>query len=912
MSKKPYKKHKEEELANLSEDSAEENVAQKKIERGSNASSANRSEQTQVSPDEITEKLLAASQFPPDDEKTHVSDNVVLKEHLNKPDGLVGTIIADHFRIDSRLAEGGMSAVYRARDLSLGRDVAIKVLLPGRHFTEESLIRFQREAKAVGILNHPNIVNVYEMNTFAEGEPYIAMEFVDGQTLFQHVESTKGLPVDDVIDIMRQCAGALAYAHKQGIVHRDIKSGNIMLSRSAQGGWQPKLVDFGIARALEEDAINLTRTGEIFGSPRYMSPEQCRGEKTDARTDIYSLGCAFYEALTGDVPFRGATALDTMRMHNDDSPVPPSAVRKGLPLGAELDRIILKCLAKDRNHRYQSAEALEQELFTLARQKKSSLGSVVVGAVRKLPLSKKAGKAFGTKMFVAYFLISAALLIWVASSQAHRVFDYLWTDFNYKGQKAFDVGDYKVAEDHYLKALKIAETFPVKDKPIRLAFSLSELTELATATGNEEAHKNWAERRKKEAAVALGDLGTYRGQQIKLCNSSLDKFIADTKDPTASADREEMKLKAKQVLEKFNELSIMYDSAESTESIYAMMDRAIKATAPYLEKTHPDLAGAIVNRAWLAFFSNSDDIRRLVVNAEEELRASKDMVPSLKARNFSLLSQIYLALGDRDNSRRCSEESLSILRANSEMQTDTAVHALLVRALLEDETRHPDTADFFFNQAKFEMGKDERHSPSMIQRYVEIRLHLLSSRGATLHALQECKEILDEEEKHPTSRRLLARALNATGTLYGWLGGEKECIHLLERAHAVAQNNMEPALSAAALDMIGGVLGSHQKYNDAIPYFRRARDLYYEKRDIYPGSVVATSNNLALLLMKQGKYAEAIRVLEKAEPSANAPTFGAPKFKQVLYDRLAILSEKTGDKAAAERYRKKFNESLAR
>ncbi|HIA52487.1 MAG TPA: tetratricopeptide repeat protein [Candidatus Melainabacteria bacterium] len=123
---------------------------------------------------------------------------------------------------------------------------------------------------------------------------------------------------------------------------------------------------------------------------------------------------------------------------------------------------------------------------------------------------------------------------------------------------------------------------------------------------------------------------------------------------------------------------------------------------------------------------------------------------------------------------------------------------------------------------------------------------------------------------------------------------------------------MEPALSAAALDMIGGVLGSHQKYNDAIPYFRRARDLYYEKRDIYPGSVVATSNNLALLLMKQGKYAEAIRVLEKAEPSANAPTFGAPKFKQVLYDRLAILSEKTGDKAAAERYRKKFNESLAR
>ncbi len=844
------------------------------------------------------------------DDLTHSSDNVVLKDKLNQPDGLVGNVIADHFRVDAKLAEGGMSAVYKARDLALGRDVAIKVLLPGRQIKQESLLRFQREAKAVGILNHPNIVSVYEMNTFAEGEPYIAMEYVEGKTLFNHVENTTGLPVEMTIDIMRQCAGALAYAHKQGIIHRDIKSGNIMLSRAFEGGWQPKLVDFGIARALEEDSINVTRTGDIFGSPRYMSPEQCRGDKIDARSDIYSLGCAFYECLTGDVPFKGVTALDTMRMHNEEVPIPPSEVRKGMHLGPELDRIVLKCLAKDRNHRYQTAQDLEQDLFTLSRRKKSSLGSIVIGKLRKIPLTKKAGKAIGVRMFAAYFLVSAVCLGWVAYSQSYRLFEYIWSDFDYKGQKAFDKGDYKQAAEYFQTALQIAETFPLRDKAMHLTISLSEMADLTTATSDDEAHGVWAERKKKEAARALGDLSSFRGQQIKLCNSSLQKFIVDTKNPEIASDKAELKLRAKQVLEKFNELSIMYDSAESMENAYQMIERAVKYTAPYLEKTDRDFVGATVNRAFLAWCANSGDTRLLLTEADNALRSATEVVPALRSRDLSLLSQVYLALGDRDSARRCSEESIAILRASAELQSDTAVYAYLVRALLEDETRHPDTADFFFNQAKFEMKNPENFSLATRERFTEIHLHLLSNRAATLHSLQECRKILDEAEKHPTTRRLLVSALIATGTLYGWLGAESECVPMLERAAAVAKNNHQPASAAAALDMIGEILGSRHKYNDAIPYFRRARDLYIANADFYANSVVATSNNLALLLMKQGKYAEAIRVLQKAESAANMPTFGAPKFKQVLYDRLSILSEKTGDKAAADRYRQKFNESV--
>lgn len=850
-----------------------------------------------------------------DEDLTLTADNVVPRDLAKKADALVGKTIAKHFRIDARLAEGGMSAVYKAKDLLLGRDVAIKVLLPGRHFTEESLLRFQREAKTVGVLNHPSIVSVYEMNTYAEGEPYIAMEFVDGDTLATHIKKasaheSKFLPFEMTIDIMRQCASALSYAHNHGIVHRDIKSGNIMLAREESGAWRAKLVDFGIARALEEDAINLTRTGEIFGSPRYMSPEQCRGEKIDARSDIYSLGCVFYECLTGDVPFKGGTALDTMRMHNDDSALAPSSIRKGLHLGAEIDRIVLKCLAKEKSSRYQTAEALEADLQKLSGQSKSSLGSVVAGGMRRVSWGGKGGRSLRGKLFLVYFLLSAAFLLWFALNQGYILFDGFWSDLDYKGQKAFDSGDYKQAEDNFRIALKIAESLPVRERSTKLIASYTELADLATVKDDKQSAKEWIAKRDAQTDSSLGDETTYRGQQFALCKNALNNFIKDSK--AADTDRNELKQKARSMLEKFNELSDLYITLESLEGAFAAMNQAVEAASPYLEKTDSKSVEALVNRAWLGFYSNAANPRELVAEAETYLRDSKDASPILKARSLTLLSQVHLALGQREPARRCSEESINILRETSDMQSDAAIHALLIRALLEDETRHPDTADFFFNQAKFEMQKQANRSAGIRERYTQVRLNLLSSRGATLHALQECKNILDEEEKHPTSRRLLVTALFSTGALSGWLGSEKDSIHLLDRCAAVAQTNRQPANAAVALDMIGEILGAHKKYKQAVPYFRKARAAYFENKTLYANSIVATSNNLALQLGKQGNFDEAIAVLKEAEPALSLPTFGAPKFKEVLYHRLASLYEKKGDRENAQAYKLKYNESLKR
>lgn len=850
-----------------------------------------------------------------DDDTTLTADNVVLQEQSKRSDTLVGEVIAKHFRIDARLADGGMSTVYKAKDLLLGRDVAIKVLLPGRHFTEESLLRFQREAKTVGVLSHPSIVSVYEMNTYAEGEPYIAMEYVEGETLATHIKNAntseaKGLPVEMTIDIMRQCAAALSYAHKHGVIHRDIKSGNIMLARDEDGAWRAKLVDFGIARALEEDAINLTRTGDIFGSPRYMSPEQCRGEKIDARSDIYSLGCVFYECLTGEVPFKGGTVLDTMRMHNDDSAVAPSSLRKGMQLGAEIDRIVLKSLAKDRNGRYQTAEALEADLQKLSGLTKSSLGSVVAGSVRKISLGGKGRKSLRGKLFFLYFLLSAAFLVWFALNQGYIMFDGVWSDLDYKGQKAFDKGEYKQADDNFRLALKIAETLPVHDRSLKLIASYTELADLATAKDGKDSAKEWIAKRDAQTESSLGDETTYRGQQYALCKNALQSFIKDSKDP--HADKSELKQRARNMLEKFNELSDLFVTLESLEGVYSSMSQALVAASPYLEKTDSKSVEALVNRAWLGFYSNAANPRELVAEAESSLRESSDASPILKARCLSLLSQVHLVLGQREPARRCSEESIEILREHADMRSDAAVHALLNRALVEDETRHPDTADFFFNQAKFEMQKKAERNPGIREKYTQVRLSLLSNRGATLHALQEAKEILDQEERHPTSRRLLVTALFTTGALSGWLGAQQDGMHLLERCAAVAQTNRQPANSAVALDMIGEVLGAHKKYDEALPYIRRARDSYNENKTLYANSIVATSNNLALLLGKKGNFDEAILVLKEAEPLLSLPTFGAPKFKEVLYHRLASLYEKKGDQANAQIYKAKYSESLKR
>src|SRR5689334_10851500 len=234
-----------------------------------------------------------------------------------------------------------MADVYLAEDQELGRRVAIKIL-NSRHGNDDQFIeRFRREAKNAAALNHPNIVSIYDRGE-AEDTYYIAMEFLDGRTLKELIVSRGPAPVNVSIEYARQILSALRFAHRHGIVHRDIKPHNVLVD----GEGRVKVTDFGIARA---GASQMTEAGSIVGTAQYLSPEQARGSNVDQRSDLYSLGVVLYELLTGTVPFNGDTPVEIAMKHLSQTAEPPSEKRPELP--RDLDYVVMRALAKDPDER---------------------------------------------------------------------------------------------------------------------------------------------------------------------------------------------------------------------------------------------------------------------------------------------------------------------------------------------------------------------------------------------------------------------------------------------------------------------------------------------------------------------------------------------------------------------------------
>jgi eukaryotic-like serine/threonine-protein kinase len=268
-------------------------------------------------------------------------------------DTLIGTVFDGRYRIVRKLGTGGMADVYLAEDQELGRRVAIKIL-NDRHAADDQFVeRFRREAKNAAGLSHPNIVSVYDRGT-AEGTYYIAMEYLDGRSLKELIVSRGPAPVKTAVEYTRQVLAAVGFAHRHGIVHRDIKPHNVLV---AGDEGRLKVTDFGIARS---GASQMTEVGSIIGTAQYLSPEQARGSPVDQTSDLYSVGVVLYELLTGQVPFTGETPLEIAMKHLSEVPKPPSELRPEVP--HDLDLVVLRALAKDPADRYETAEEMDADL----------------------------------------------------------------------------------------------------------------------------------------------------------------------------------------------------------------------------------------------------------------------------------------------------------------------------------------------------------------------------------------------------------------------------------------------------------------------------------------------------------------------------------------------------------------------
>lgn len=270
-------------------------------------------------------------------------------------------VLAGRYRVDELIGHGGMAKVYRGYDLTLGREVAIKILDPDLARDTAFRTRFRLEAQAASRMSHPSIVRVFDAGDPSTGDPssdeppYIVMELISG-TLLKQIIAQGPVPVEDAVRYVDGILEALEYSHRAGVVHRDIKPGNVMVTEKGQ----VKVMDFGIARAVSDSSSTVAETTQIIGTAAYFSPEQAKGEPVDARADLYSTGVVLYELLTGRQPFRGESPVAVAYQHVSETPVPPTEVNEDAP-GA-LDPIVLRALAKDPYQRYPDAAHFRQAL----------------------------------------------------------------------------------------------------------------------------------------------------------------------------------------------------------------------------------------------------------------------------------------------------------------------------------------------------------------------------------------------------------------------------------------------------------------------------------------------------------------------------------------------------------------------
>lgn len=307
---------------------------------------------------------------------------VIPEEKTQLFDSLIGTVLEGRYKIISKLGQGGMGAVYKAEQIKMNRICAIKVIPEDMAQNGDAIERFNREAQMSALLNDPHAVMVYDFGETASGMYFLAMEYVEGETLSNLLKRERILPVERVCELVKQAGQALASAHSKNMVHRDLKPDNIMIAKKDDKDWV-KVLDFGIAKLAIDDKHNdLTQTGMVIGTPLYMSPEQLAGEKLDPRSDIYSFAIITYQLLTGKLPFSGDNAQSIMVKRLTENPLPPSVANPQVFIPPNVEGAIMNALARNRNNRTPTiqkfVEQFEQTLRDLTNFKGKTSPNIAI------------------------------------------------------------------------------------------------------------------------------------------------------------------------------------------------------------------------------------------------------------------------------------------------------------------------------------------------------------------------------------------------------------------------------------------------------------------------------------------------------------------------------------------------------
>lgn len=464
---------------------------------------------------------------------------------MQTEDPRVNELFGGKYIVRSLIGKGGMGVVYKVDHAILRKPLAVKVLRVDASLGESAVERFEQEAKAASVLSHVNLVGVQDFGVTKTGAPYLVMEYFEGDSIAQLLRKKGTFSIDQAMPVFIQICSGIAYMHGKGIVHRDIKPSNIVVTKDERGLPVAKLLDFGLAKFLP--TVNsmektLTKAGEIFGSPQYMSPEQCRGEAVDERSDLYSLACVMYEMLTGQPPLTGETAILTIYKHVNEQPQPASAVNSLVPESVSL--IIQRALSKDLQIRYQSIDEMRQDLTRVAeggQPEESPISELEVAAEEKQRMLTSIGCGAGVLillMGLVFLFTHKSPPPWQATlEQAKEQIqkgDFTMAELSYKeaaaqakdakpGEKAeIDIawGDLckRVGADKNTKALDEALTHYTTALPL-----------IDTSDSVAIAHTN------EGIGDCLHALKKYDDAEIYFANAVEDRKVNQSKDPYALA-----------------------------------------------------------------------------------------------------------------------------------------------------------------------------------------------------------------------------------------------------------------------------------------------------------------------------------------------------------------------------------------
>ena len=652
-------------------------------------------------------------------------------------DPLIGVVLPRRYRILEPLGRGSMSVVYKGVYEPLDRPVAIKMLKSHLVSDPHQAKRFQREIKTAGSLNHPNIVGILDFGVTEQGVPYLIMDYLDGKSLSEVLEAEERISVSRCIRMFSQAADALAYAHREGVIHRDIKPSNILVMNSADEKDLIKIVDFGIAKIQapginmggQNSANGLTSANEVLGTPLYMSPEQSQGRELDGRSDIYSLGCVMYHAITGKPPFVGDTPLDTIRLQISAIPAPIETVRPDLYIPDRLVAAVTKALQKDPRNRYQRMEYVKNELDSQVMRPDSSSVSI---RTRRPDESHKMPAVTDEKPELSMRLpiICAALAVvftigvvgWgfitdvgkkpaVIKVDLPIPSDDNWHKATLAGQAAFNDGRYADAEESYNEALAEAKKFKQPDP--RMATALNNL-----------AYVYYAEDRLDDAQ--------------KACNRSLDILkSANPKDPA--------------IADTLSNLSRIYCATGDYDQAETAGKQALAMRQKYLGPTHHDVALSLQGLAELDckrgnYKKAGEVLNQALSIAEKSLGAENSDVASIEHD----LGMVYEKQGKYPAAEELFNTALGIREKALGVQNPAVADTLCALGTLNFNLKKDAAAEKMFNTA------------------LTIRQKIFGQDSSRTAEVYSCLAILyDNDKKFPQAEECYRKAVEIRQKLWG-------------------------------------------------------------------------------------------------------------------------------------------------